>query len=111
MNVSYEELIKIEKNKFSSLQSDFHKLINTLSKYNKKINNNKLIFKFMELNEQIDKLNSDLICLRDDILIEEMENKYLKKNEKKKIKEIENDNKAIKTFIPLILMYRTLLNP
>lgn len=108
MNISYKELFSIEKNKFSSLHSDFHKLLNTISKYDNNIRNTELIYRFMELNELIDKLNSSVICLKEEILIEEQQ---MKKTNKKKIKEIQNDNKAIKKFLPLIFMYRTLLEP
>ena len=113
MNISYKELKTIEKNKFASLHSNFHKLINTIQKYENSdttIRNTELIYRFMEVNELIDKLNSSIIYLKEDILIEELEEKYLTKKNKKKIKEIDNDNKAIKTFLPLILMYRTLLD-
>lgn len=111
MNIHYENIMLIEKSKLSSLQSNFHKLLNTINLYKGPVKNNEIVLKIMELNELIDKLDSDIIHLKEDILLEEMETKYISKYNKKKIKEIENDNKAIQTFLPLIFMYRTLLNP
>ena len=110
MNFNYKDLTIIQKKKFSELHSNYHKLLNTMQHYNKDIRNNEIILRFMELNETIDKFNSDLIYLKEEIFLEEMNHKELKKSQKKKIKDIEKDNKAIQTFLPLIIMYRNFLN-
>ena len=94
-----------EKEKFSGLQSNSHKLLNTLKK-NKIVNNSNNFQQLLEINNLIDILNSKIINLNENINIEPNRNGNLNI-----IKTINNDNKAIQDIIPILFMYRLLLNP
>ena len=91
----------IEKNKFSDLQSNFHKMLNKLD--NKNINREQYL-KLLEINKNIDILLSNIIDFNDTSIIN---NKKLNN----KIKEIENDNRVINDLIPIAFIYRMLLKP
>lgn len=92
-------IYEIEKNIFSSLQSSFHRLLNTLK--TKELNKQHELM-LLEINNHIDILNSKLL--------EFNENKCIN-NQQIRTKEVENDNKVIKDLIPIALMYRMMLNP
>jgi hypothetical protein len=94
-----------EKKLFSGLQSNSHKLLNTLKK-NKIVNNSNNFQQLLEINNLIDILNSKIINLNENINIEPN-----RKGNLNIIKTINNDNKAIKDIIPILFMYRLLLNP
>ena len=94
-----------EKELFSGLQSNYHKLLNILKK-NKIVNNSNNFQQLLEINNLIDILNSKIINLNENINIETNSNGNLNI-----IKTIHNDNKAIKDIIPILFMYRLLLNP
>lgn len=94
-----------EKQLFSGLQSNSHKLLNTLKK-NKIVNNSNNFQQLLEINNLIDILNSKIINLNENINIEPN-----RKGNLNIIKTINNDNKAIQDIIPILFMYRLLLNP
>ena len=94
-----------EKELFSGLQSISHKLLNTLKK-NKIVNNSNNFQQLLEINNLIDILNSKIINLNENINIET--NRIGNLNI---INTIHNDNKAIKDIIPILFIYRLLLNP
>ena len=93
------DITKIEKKKFSDLQSNFHKMINKLGKNDI---SKEQYSKLLEINKNIDILISNLINFNDTINTENID---------KKIKTIENDNQVINDLIPIALMYRMLLDP
>ena len=94
-----------EKELFSGLQSNYHKLLNILKK-NKIVNNSNNFQQLLEINNLIDILNSKIINLNENINKET--NRIGNLNI---INTIHNDNKAIKDIIPILFMYRLLLNP
>jgi len=99
------ELYKIEKNKFSSFQSSFDKMLNNL----KTIDNmdKQTEFSLLEINNMIENINYKLECFNDEFTIQDKQNNN---NIDKQIKCIENDNKVIQDLIPVALMYRMMLN-
>lgn len=100
------EVYSEEKKKLSNLQSNYHKLLNNLKKYT--IKNNSSNFELLlEINNLIDILNSKIIELNENFTL----NKGNSIGNLHRINTIHNDNKVIKDLIPILLMYRLLLNP
>ena len=99
------ELYKIEKNKFSSFQSSFDKMLNNL----KTIDNidKQTELSLLEINNMIENINYKLECFNDEFTIQDKQNDN---NIDKQIQNIENDNKVIQDLIPVALMYRMMLN-
>jgi hypothetical protein len=102
----------IEKKRLSEIQSSFHKLLNNLNKPENldHLNKPKIIEKILDINSTCDVLLSELISLNDLFPIIDSENKKDTSTEIR-IKELENDTKAIQDLIPILLMYRFMLTP
>ena len=102
----------IEKKRLSEIQSHFHKLLNNLNKPENidHLNKHKIIEKILDINSTCDVLLSKLISLNELFPIIDSENKK-DTSTKIRIKELENDTKAIEDLIPILLMYRCLLSP
>jgi len=99
------ELYKIEKNKFSSFQSSFDKMLNNLKTIDNMDKQTEL--SLLEINNMIENINYKLECFNDEFTIQDKQNNN---NIDKQIKCIENDNKVIQDLIPVALMYRMMLN-
>jgi len=99
------ELYKIEKNKFSSFQSSFDKMLNNLKTIDNMDKQTEL--SLLEINNMIENINYKLECFNDEFIIQDKQNNN---NIDKQIKNIENDNKVIQDLIPVALMYRMMLN-
>ena len=102
----------IEKKRLSEIQSSFHKLLNNLNKPQNidNLNKPKIIEKILDINSTCDVLLSKLILLNELFPIIDSENKKDTSTEAR-IKELENDTKAIQDLIPILLMYRFMLTP
>jgi len=100
----------IEKKKLSDIQSHFHKLLNHLKKNDslEQSNKNNILEMLLDINSTSDILLSKIIYLNDFMLIQNQSNYIDNSN---RIKELENDNKAINDLTPILLMYRLMLNP
>lgn len=98
------ELYKIEKNKFSSFQSSFDKMLNNLKTIDNMDKQTEL--SLLEINNMIENINYKLECFNDEFTIQDKQNNN---NIDKQIKCIENDNKVIQDLIPVALMYRMML--
>ena len=108
MNSIYE----IEKRKLSNLQSNFHKLLNSLKSLNSLNSLNPLnIEKLLEINTDIDILISKIINLNESIFINTNINTNTNTKIETKIETINNDNKALDAILPILLMYRMSLTP
>ena len=99
----------IEKKRLSDIQSHFHKVLNHLKKLDsiEQSNKNKILELILDINSTSDVLLSKLICLNDCMLIQNQGND----NSNYRIKELENDNKAIHDLTPILLIYRMMLSP
>ena len=90
-------IYELEKNKFSSLQSNFHKLLNNLKKTNdSKTDANNLI----EINNLLEILESKIIDFNEGKIT----------NNKKQIDDINKNNKVIRDLTPIFIMYRFLID-
>ena len=112
MNSIYE----IEKRKLSTLQSNFHKLLNSLQPLHslqpfQSQNNSINLQKLLEINNDIDILIAKIIDLNESIFINTNTNTNTNKKIKNKIETINNDNKALNAILPILLMYRMSLKP
>jgi len=87
-----------EKQLFSSLQSKFHKLLNSLKSDKNNIDNDKL-YKLKEINELFEILENKIIDYNDN-------NYYLTHQEKQNI---DKNNKVISDLIPIFILYRMLI--
>tara|TARA_B110000495_G_C22403840_1_gene257618 strand:+ start:123 stop:464 length:342 start_codon:yes stop_codon:yes gene_type:complete len=98
---------------FSNLQSNTHKLLNSIKKHNLTYQTletpNEKTLMLLEINELVEILNSKLIDLNETLFISNK--KITSKTEieiKNKIQSIKNNNKTIEDLIPLFIMYRSL---
>jgi len=71
-------------------------------------NKNNILEMLLDINSTSDILLSKIIYLNDFMLIQNQSNYIDNSN---RIKELENDNKAINDLTPILLMYRLMLNP
>tara|TARA_B110001469_G_C9459734_1_gene231743 strand:+ start:123 stop:446 length:324 start_codon:yes stop_codon:yes gene_type:complete len=106
------DLYSLEKTRLSELQSNFHKLLNTLKRNNiTEIDlESSSHLEIMEINNSIDSLNSRLIYITESIETKNIVDNNSKENIKR-INEIDNDNKAISQILPILLKYRMMLDP
>ena len=109
------KLYKNQQTLFSNLQSNTHKLLNSIKKQNLTYNTLEIqtekTLLLLEINEMVDILNSKLIDLNEILFISNY--KLTSKNEievQNKIKSIKNNNKTIEDLMPLFIMYRSLFN-
>tara|TARA_B110001450_G_scaffold253054_2_gene275841 strand:- start:57 stop:368 length:312 start_codon:yes stop_codon:yes gene_type:complete len=102
------ELYTTEKNKFSSLQSSFDRLLNNIRKYDHIDKETEV--SLLEINDMLDKLTYSVEELND-MPSSISKNKNENENVQLKIKNIDNDNKVIRDLIPLAIMYRMTLYP
>lgn len=100
------ELYTTEKNKFSSLQSSFDRLLNHIRKYDHIDKETEV--RLLEINDMLDKLTYSVEELNDTM---SRTDKNTNENVQLKIKNIDNDNKVIRDLIPLAIMYRMTLYP
>lgn len=97
----------LEKKKFSSLQSNFHKLLNNLNDANDNADAN--------ANANADGNQADML-IQINNLIEILESKIIDFNEKKitnnqqQIDNINKNNKVIRDLTPFFIMYRFLID-
>ncbi len=100
----------IEKKRLSDIQSHFHKVLNHLKKLDnlEQSNKTKILEMILDINSTSDVLLSKLICFNDFMLIQNQGNQNGNSN---RIKELENDNKAINDLTPILLIYRMMLSP
>ena len=103
----------IEKKRLSDIQSHFHKVLNNLKKSDtlENINKNKLLEMVLDINSTSDILISKLISLNDFFMINNQSYNQNDNFNSIRIKELENDNKAINDLIPILFIYRMVLNP
>ena len=106
------DLYSLEKTHLSELQSNFNKLLNTLKRNNitELDLESSSHLEIMEINNSIDILNSRLIYLTESIETKNIDSNYSKENQIR-IKEINNDNKALSNILPILLKYRMMLDP
>lgn len=105
---------ELEKRKLSEIQSNYHKLLNSFKQINsfdtlEETKKNNILESIMDINSVSDILISKIIYLNEYLFThqEPTENKH----NLHIIKSFQNDDKAINDLIPLLLMYRMMLNP
>lgn len=99
-----DNIYQIQKNKFSSLQSKYHILLNNI-KQNKKFNE-EIFYDLYEINSEMQSVQNKI-----DNLLYNLNSKNKKNSEKKRnfMKDYKDDKKTINAFLPMMIYYRLLL--